>query len=149
MNARRLLLLADFLEKLPRKRFYYGSWVGEDWKGKQDLSCGTTACALGWAATLPSLRRAGLELRMSKHQNGYVAFRGMRGNRFEPGHHQSLCAAAKVFAISLDDANQLFAAPYPSRLDDDATPKQVARHIRKFVKEGSQEKRTRKKVRSH
>lgn len=44
--------LADFLEKLPKGRFDYGRWVGANWRGAADLSCGTTACAFGWAATL-------------------------------------------------------------------------------------------------
>lgn len=65
---KRLLKLADFLEKLHadkkrRKQFDYTNWVNRAlWKGKADLSCGTTACALGWATTIPEFRKAGLRL---------------------------------------------------------------------------------------
>lgn len=52
-----LLQLADFLEKLSPERFDYGVWVGETWKGDPDLSCGTTACAAGWACVIfPELK---------------------------------------------------------------------------------------------
>lgn len=61
-NAR-LLKLAKFLARLPPERFDYSRWVGADWKGKQDLSCGTSGCALGWASTMPAFRRLGLHLR--------------------------------------------------------------------------------------
>jgi hypothetical protein len=74
---RRLLLLADFLEKLPRK--FYKNFRMNDWLdlGGGDLAyglgslenhkelgeCGTSACALGWATQVPSLRRAGVTMR--------------------------------------------------------------------------------------
>lgn len=63
MHARRLLKLADFLETIPETRFDLRTWVGDSWKGKQDLSCGTTACALGWACTMPEFRKLGVRLK--------------------------------------------------------------------------------------
>ena len=62
MNADLLLDLANFLDKLPPERFKYNDWVGKDWGGKLDLSCGTTACALGWATQIPSIAAKGLRL---------------------------------------------------------------------------------------
>jgi hypothetical protein len=129
MNARRLLLLADFLEKLPRKRFNYNTWVGDSWEGAKDLSCGTTACALGWAATIPILRRAGLELRQSRAGNGYVA---LRGKRVSEHNDPSFLAAMHVFDICEDDVHYLF-TPYGSRLLPTVGPKAVAKHIRRYV----------------
>ena len=62
VSNRRLLKLAAFLDSLDEERFDYRYWIGNDWKGKPDLSCGTTACAVGWATTIPSFRRAGLRM---------------------------------------------------------------------------------------
>ncbi|MGH7749129.1 MAG: hypothetical protein ACREQ5_30855, partial [Candidatus Dormibacteria bacterium] len=61
-NAR-LLRLADFLENdVPADRFDFAHWVGKDWAGAPDLSCGTSACALGWATTIPEFQALGLKL---------------------------------------------------------------------------------------
>ena len=55
MHIKRMKALADFLDKLPKKKFNMGSYI--HWKGngrmpvnaKQALhSCGTTACVAGW-----------------------------------------------------------------------------------------------------
>lgn len=62
VGNRRLVKLAAFLEKLPRNRFDYSRFIGADWEGGQNLECGTTACALGWAATMPEFRRLGVRL---------------------------------------------------------------------------------------
>ena len=133
--ARRLLRLAAFLEKLPRKRFDYGNWVGDDWKGKPDLSCGTTACALGWATAMPEFRRLGLVMVQELNDEGvsvtgYVALKGIRySNEYD--------AACEVFGMEHDDIDRVFMpgdAYTCSGLPLSATPKQVARHIRKFVK---------------
>ena len=62
---RRLLVLADKLDTLPLGRFNFARWAGNDWKGAPDLSCGTSACALGWSTTIPEFRALGLRLYMS------------------------------------------------------------------------------------
>lgn len=124
-SHRRLLKLASFLDKLPRKRFDYTRWVGDDWDDKQDLSCGTTACALGWAAAMPEFRRLGLCLTGRGTPEGtYVGLRG-QDCMFTP-----LRAATAVFGIFEIDAEWLF---QPQEEEDFATPKYVARKIRKFV----------------
>ena len=142
-SARRLLLLADHLDTLPKKRFYYGSWVGDDWKGKADLSCGTTACALGWATTIPSFRRLGLRM-TSRRPPSYadlVAGADLDGYVTAPGCSRSLSAAQDIFKLSYIEAEFLFIPG--GKLDsfpaiqaapaNGATAKQVARHIRRFV----------------
>jgi hypothetical protein len=117
---RRLLKLAAFLRRLPRKRFDFGEWVGFDWKGSQNLSCGTTACALGWAATMPNFRRLGMYLA----QPGVVRLKGKTGI-------SSIEVAQIIFGLDHIDAISLFA---PSQgLGSNATPKQVARRIEQFV----------------
>ncbi len=140
MNKRRLLKLAEFLEKVPRKRFDYASWVGDDWGGKQDLSCGTTACAMGWACTIPSFRKAGLKLKNSlldgtSLRTAYYTSNVPYFNGFE-----GFDAAALFFDIDLRDARYLFGEPNHTPFKDtsEVTPKQVAKLIRKFV-EGKRE----------
>jgi len=130
MNKRRLLRLALLLETLPRKRFDYGHWVGEDWKGDKSLSCGTTACALGWATTVPSF---GLVLRLSgPDSGGYVSLRGSRlGSKGDEPEE----AAMSVFGLTKEEVFYLF-YPYYSGLRFNASPKRVAKHIRDFVKRG-------------
>lgn len=119
VGNRRLLKLADKLDTVPRKQFDYSAWVGDDWKGAPDLSCGTTACALGWATTIPSFRRLGLKLNTD-------------WNEVTMGEYRNFYAAALLFELSERDAMYLF-APGPSEVD--ATPKQVAKKIRQFVKD--------------
>lgn len=139
VGRNRLLKLAQLLEKLPINRFNYAEWVGSDWQGKSDLSCGTTGCALGWATTIPSLRRAGLRLiPFDDRKGGWVAliYGGIRIANSEG-------AAEKVFGISYEEAKYLFngdmSAPYEMRSqlagspNWDAKPAEVAKHIRRFV----------------
>lgn len=115
VGNRRLLKLAAFLRKLPRKRFNYESWVGEDWQGAPSLSCGTTACALGWATTMPIFRRLGLRLESIRDEDGFR-------NGYVSGPY------LEVFALDSDD---LF---YPDAGESNWTPKQVAGKIERFVK---------------
>lgn len=134
MNKRRLLALATLLEKLPRKRFNYASWVGGTWDGKSDLTaCGTTACALGWATTMPCLRREGVILRQNAW--GYACVTTRNRPSISRPCEESLRTASKVFAITLDEAEHMF-LPGASGLPSTATAKRVARHIREFVKRG-------------
>jgi hypothetical protein len=125
----RLLKLADFLEKLPRKRFCFQWFVGLDWKGADDLSCGTTACALGWATTMPTFKRLGLAIHKGQFVN--LVRLNKRGGPWG--------AATRLFGISRSESEYLFnprgCPKRPNCLSGDATPKQVAKHIRQFVRE--------------
>lgn len=128
-----LLELADLLYGLKRKRFYYGTFVGDDWGGKANLSCGTTACALGWATTMPKLRKKGLRLNRDEFawHGGYVEMNGLDGAG----------AATEAFDVGYEDACYLFypetrhssSISLPVSPKEKATPKQVAKHIRRFV----------------
>lgn len=117
VHAKRLLKLADFLEKLPRKRFDYATWVGDTWDGTplQSESCGTTACALGWAATMPLFRRLGASLKKyTDYEGGFVCFKGR--------------SRMHCFLFT-GGAGKYGETPMP----DSVTPKQAAKHIRNFV----------------
>lgn len=151
MNKELLELVCKKLDSLPEHRFDYGLWVGPNWGGAQDLSCGTTACALGWAATIPELQKAGLCLRLSKtdgaeRQFGYVGLVGQRQALSYETNGASVVAAESVFELDEDEVKYLFMpcnAPHDDdgdsceRPHDGATPKEVAAHIRAFIELGA------------
>jgi hypothetical protein len=72
---KRLLTLAKFLRTVPKKRFNMGFWAAGKFCGKvnepEHNQCGTAACAMGWACTIPEFRRAGLKLIDSRFDDGY------------------------------------------------------------------------------
>lgn len=150
---RRLLVLADFLEKLEEGKFYYGTWAtGEDLH-----RCGTTACALGWTAAIPEFRELGVRLRRD-HQHldgGFTVGWASAPFGLTWGSDRTACA---LFGLSMNEASFLFypgnrmwddarrlclavndgsrKAPTMRNLrapNDDATANEVAQHIREFV----------------
>lgn len=128
VSKNRLLKLADFLRKLPSKRFNYCVWVALNWVGKLDVSCDTTACALGWATAMPEFRRLGLYLNRTRQ----VSLRGYRvvdRRAIQP----SVYAAAKLFGISVNQAMYLF-VPDCNELGFRASAKDVAKHIERFAR---------------
>lgn len=129
VSNNRLLKLVKLLKKLPPKRFSLDYWVGNDWKGEADLSCGTKACALGWATTIPSLRKEGLRLRPNRFCGGFVVILTKNGSEVA----SNLDAAAAIFGITVDAAHRLFMAD--DILGWDATAKQVAKRIEAFIAE--------------
>lgn len=139
VGNRRLLKLADFLRTIPSERFYYGAWsvsdVGpEEWKkGEKKLTCGTAACALGWATAIPTFKRAGLKL-----VPGLVKLDHKDGT-CESGFD----AGASFFGITLEESDYLFS---PSDGEGNSTPKQVACKIEKFVKNRIQENKKQQKA---
>ncbi len=134
---RRLLKLADFLDTVPEERFNFRKWVNNDWGGKADLSCGTQACALGWATTIPSFRKLGLRLIKNPiHDSIFKFVPGLKDFEYDNdrllGPSQDACW--KIFGLSSYEHDILFTED--SGLDiDDVTPKEVANNIRNFVEE--------------
>ncbi len=140
VSNRRLLRLATFLKTVPKERFDFSHWVGRGWDGRQDLSCGTTACALGWAATIPFFRRLGLRLARYGENIGYVTC----GDGTSP-YWASVAAAQMVFGLNYDEVEFIFipngwigeigeTCRGEIGLARDATPREVARHIERFVR---------------
>lgn len=132
---RRLLKLADKLDEVPRNRFNYGSWVGDDWGGKPNLSCGTKACALGWATTMPEFRRLGLKLNyygepyLKEEKGGATTGR----NPGDKNYHYSDTQDVEDVILRLfgNGCLHLF---FPQSGEMSLTAKQVAKKIRRFVK---------------
>lgn len=111
--------LCDLLESLPRECFDYGRWAS----GADLNVCGTTACALGWATTIPECG-----LRISSW-----GIKRALANKYDEQ------AAAVAFGISVSDAATLF---YPRSWSvemkergpsADASPTEVAAWIRRHV----------------
>ncbi len=124
----RLLKLAMFLWTLDPKRFRYDHFIGKDWGGDPLLSCGTTACAIGWCPTVfPSeiTVRRGLVVPEFRFL-GYVPD---ESEGTVSGKHM-----AQFFGISYKDYKGLF-NPWYNLLGPNATAKEVAEHLRKFVME--------------
>jgi hypothetical protein len=85
-HANRLVKLAQVLKTVKKENFYLGTWFDGDGgiteefskagieidkaiTDKQILECNTTACALGWAASIPAFQRLGLKLEFDRHDD--------------------------------------------------------------------------------
>lgn len=126
----RLTKLIEFMRSRPKsaeKHFSMGRWFVHD--GEHSLhvryvtrealqDCGTTACALGWAATVPSFRRAGL--RVPAISCG----------------PEPIAIAETFFDLDNDRTHALF---NPGLMGNEVpkTPKQWARMARSLMKEWS------------
>lgn len=131
MNKKNLLKLATFLDNLPRKKFEFERWFGDLAKEpKADLSCGTKACALGWAATIPAFKKLGAGIELEECWSGPWAARFTLDGRVCYFHD----LAIRLFDIDENDAGLLFIqGPRLPRNRENPTPKDIAKHIRKFV----------------
>lgn len=128
----RLKKLADLLRTVPDERFNYRHWVGKNWGGKADLSCGTTACALGWATTIPSLRKVGLRLERTTNSYGDVSSWPTVININNRDEIAPFAVGAEVFYISFEDSEKLF-APDATKDEWDATGSEVADKIENYI----------------
>jgi len=126
-GGKRLIALASFLEKkVPKKRFDFDRVVGP---GGSARRCGTSACAMGWAPSVPLLRKAGL-------RRDYAG--RLRTLNTTGAHYLSI--ACWLFDIKFEEANFLFTPGLPDAentytlLPSDAGPRDVASRIRNFVR---------------
>lgn len=128
-HAKRLLKLADFLSELPKKNFDYCDVI------RFDPKCGSVGCAIGWAVTLPFAKREGYRVKKSKCTNFFSALTEEVLDICKGGQHVEFDeVGVDLFGLTYGEASLLF-TPDSSGLGEDATPKQVAKHIRKFVKD--------------
>lgn len=126
-HAARLLNLAAFLRKLPSRQFDLGYWVSKGDPVKNE--CGTVACACGWAASIPSFRRAGL---------GYDTRKGdMTFTEGLPHTFYGWRAIEEFFGLDGHESDHLFSEDgYPVGRRG---PKSVALRIERFVKRKQKE----------
>lgn len=139
-NIERLLYLAKEVRKTKPDRkcgerppFYFGSYAdSSQWDGKnQKLSCGTTACAIGLASTLPKFRRLGLRLCRHEGPFGIEPFilKGPNAN----STFDSWEDVAFALGITKDEYSALFIPDSsPNYLSSSAAPEQVADQIVSF-----------------
>lgn len=135
MNIERLTRLRNFLrDNVKDERFNLATWAGNDkieWGGLRDLSCGTTACAMGWATTIPEFQALGLKLvRQPDTISGEfypptIEFEG------ETHFH----AAARFCGISDSEAEYLF-NPSSYGDEDQTTKDEVVERITDFIDNG-------------
>jgi len=140
LAVRRLTKLADYMDSLPpsaRDHFDMGAWFTHS--GNHPLSvktpakehfldCGSTACALGWASTMPYFRRLGLGLVYEESDDeGYEG----AGELFFDGHRVQW-DGMDWLGLTQVQAEHLFAHNVPVN-----TPKQWAKLCRKFLRDNA------------
>lgn len=125
MNAERLLKLADGLERVPRKAFDFNRFVSRrslrPSPKKNTFDCGFVGCAIGWTPVI--FPRSGFKIK-----NAQPCYEDRTG----------FAAICRFFGLDLREAGNLF-VPDPIKGEDSMTPKQVAKRIRKFVREKRKE----------
>lgn len=140
VHKTRLLKLADFLEKLPRKKFNFNAVVLGDDRPNKTLSCGSQACAIGWCPVVFP--------RLSEYYNGkHPAWRNRTifvRSKKDPAIEDFEGVGQELFGLTYQESCALFDpgyGGYNARPDlglkqtkADSTPKAVAKNIRLFVK---------------
>ena len=156
----RLIHLANFLERLPPEKFDFGHWVDTTtYEGKEDFSCGTTGCALGWATTLPMFRALGLRLREVPRRISRQFVPALVDDVLDPEEGASFDAVGNatnfIFGLTRGETEWLFMPTGDERDDENetepedllgdddvgddgrlsrrASSKRVAQHIREFI----------------
>jgi len=121
MKYKRMEKLADFLDKLPRRQFYFGDIIDTwDWK----KGCGSVCCAIGWTPMVfPK----------------FIKWTESKGNVETEKNYGYVRVAAETFGITPSHAKDLFTPGTQvnlnlNYLNGDSTPKQVAKMLRKYMK---------------
>jgi len=144
VSNRRLLKLADFLQnEVKSEKFDLATFATLE-ADTLKHGCGTTACAVGWACSIPSFKKAGLKLfnfTSTRDARNHVQM----GIQFKDKNRWR--AVTLFFGIEENEAYHLFdpahygeLVEYTNRLKD-MTPAQqkraVIKRIRAFVKDRS------------
>jgi hypothetical protein len=119
VGMKRLEKVADLMENFPKEYKLNMSMFCEHSVNGKPL-CGTAACVAGWAATIPSLRKAGYKL----DDNGDPIYKEEWGFR----------ALEEFFALDHKDCHYIFGTTTPFGLAQSNSPNMAARRIRKIIK---------------
>lgn len=141
----RLTTLVKLLETVvPANKFDMGTWIstyGNIVDLFSDDYCGTTACAAGWACTLPEFQLAGLSLdNGAPRYNGYSFIPALEQFFDLEGSTISKVAVEDEVEHDVSVADYFFLPDYYFNLKiptEEITPKQVAARIKKYVRENS------------
>lgn len=141
-NRRDLERFRDYLRAIPRRRykkfdmshwaecntadkFVYGEFSERDLlRELREPSCNTSACALGYACSMPQFRRRGLRLHVEDDGTGYPVY----------GTEEGTWAGCAFFGIEHEAAAWLFDPIYYMTPTPDITPKMVAKRIDYLLK---------------
>ncbi len=140
VQKKRLLKLADFLDKLPRKKFKFTEVVSGKETPNKTLTCGSQACAIGWCPVVFPRLTEYVGVSSYTGMNDYIVVK-MKGMNFDGGSLDSVThIGEELFGLSDPESYALFVPDHPQAwildlkpLGETATPKQVAKNIRKFV----------------
>lgn len=122
MNKRALELLVKALEnpKLHKKNFNLHNWAnGPHPPKKPTLECGSTACAIGLACTIPEWKKDGFK--MVAEGDAYCP---------EYGPYASFDAVSRYLRITYEDVMYLF---HEDSYLPEASPQDVANRIKEFI----------------
>lgn len=134
MNKRRLLRLADLLDADAKNeagvKFNLSGWGSSSTGAPANVSCGTTACAMGLAVLSGAFEQDGLRNGFGPRSCSVIPY-------FQTGQKvvSGFKAAANLFGISHKAAEWLFQDDHyrKSQWTGAAGERAVARRIRKFV----------------
>lgn len=129
-KVRRLYLVVSKLEEVKPAQFDFSTWVGDDWKGLPDLSCGTTACGLGLATTIPEFQELGLVMVKlpwvfaNREAAATVALKEDIDRFSDPNellafHDLARRAGRQIFGINPREFNHIFVACHSLTLEND------------------------------
>ena len=128
---KRLFILARKLRTgVPRKRFRMKKFFIGNFFGRPDearhTECSSCACAVGWACTIPSFQRDGLEVDTYGVSSGWISqipiYQGER----------AIAASVAFFGLHNDrEFEYLFGPHWPN------SPVQAAQRIERFLKDRS------------
>lgn len=147
LHTNRLLKLSAFLYTMPQEKFDFGVVMQVGAKTPLEAlkagnhRCGTVACAMGWA---PAVFPRVLKWLRKRNSSIEIAFRTAKLKDNNNRERYSFRVAAQFFGLSSDEALYLFNPGgscwgRSNDLDSDSTAKEVAAHIRRFVKERAKE----------
>ncbi len=144
VGAKRLLKLAAFLRELPRQKFDFGTFFEQGDKAPLEAlaagahRCGTVGCAIGWMPAIwPKLVRWSTETR---YDNDDLSYQVAGVPELRDGSANGFYLAQVFFGIGYIAAHVLFDPEWSygystkNPLSSNATPKQVAKHIERYVK---------------
>jgi len=131
-HINRLEKLYTFLGTVKPKKFNFGSWANSE-SGKPDVNvCGTTACALGWAASMPEFRKRGLKLVWEKFDGELEAEVRLHTSDSDPNWPLSgEDAGAVFFGLTYREACYLFIPADDASLDMPLN--KYRQRLRKFI----------------
>lgn len=132
MRKDRLLKLAEVLDQVPNENFRMEWWL-TDLRGRKPsfknlerpngentpVTCGTAACALGWACFIPEFKEAGLKFTGERDYQPRPSFEGYQWEK----------AGREFFDLTQGQAFDLFMNGF------EMTAKEKAAQIREMVAE--------------